>query len=158
MKDDSTLRTTRPPLLTMLFRGGKFMAVAWLGMVVNTACLYLFKGVLGIRIIPASILAIEIAILHNFLWLRWWAWRDRQHRPPFFKQLLVYNAATGAVDLAANVSVLWILSTFFGVHYLLANLLGMIAGPFIKFWLNEKLIFREVKHESPHRDSEIPHQ
>ena len=53
------------------------MAVAWLGMLVNTGCLYLFKGVLGFRIIPASVLAIEISIIHNFIWLRHWAWRDR---------------------------------------------------------------------------------
>ena len=123
------------------------MAIAWLGTAVNTGCLYLFKGVLKIPIIPASMMAIEVAILHNFLWFRWWAWKDRIHRPSFFKHLLFYNAATGVVDLVANVSVLWALSTFAGVHYLLANLAGMIAGPFIKFWLNEKFIFREKSHD-----------
>lgn len=149
MKQDQTLTTpAQPALLGYLFRGGKFMAVAWVGMVVNTACLYLFKGVWHIRIIPASLMAIEIAIIHNFIWFRAWAWKDREQRLPFFHQLLVYNAATGAVDLVSNVSILWALSTFFGVHYLLANILGMIAGPFIKFWLNEKFIFRERRHDS----------
>lgn len=159
MKEDQPLTVREEPaLLAFLLRSGKFLVVAWLGMGVNTACLYLFKGVLHIRIIPASMMAIEIAIIHNFIWMRYWAWRDRQDRPPFLKQLLLYNVATGAVDLAANVSVLWALSTFFGVHYLLANILGMAAGPFIKFWLNEKLIFREKRHDPSRRDSEIPHQ
>ncbi len=159
MKDNQPPTTpAEPARLAFVLRSGKFMAVAWLGMLVNTACLYLFKGVLYIPIIPASMMAIEIAIIHNFIWMRYWAWRDRQNRPPFLKQLLLYNAATGAVDLTANVSILWTLSTFFGVHYLLANILGMAAGPFIKFWLNEKLIFREKRHDHSRRDPEIPHQ
>ena len=134
--------------LPLIFRGGKFMVVGWMGMLVNTGCLYLLKGVWGLKLIPASLLAIEIAILHNFIWFRHWAWKDRLKASPvgFFRQLLTFNAAIGVVDLAANVSVLWSLTTFFRIHYLLANLAGMIAGPFIKFWLNEKLIFREANH------------
>ena len=120
------------------------MAVGWLGMFVNTAGLFLFKGILHIPIIPAGLLAIEMAIIHNFVWLRRWAWRDRSNgfHQTFFRQLLLYNVFTGAVDIIANLSILWFLSTFFHVHYLLANVLGMIAGPFIKFWVNEKIIFK----------------
>ncbi len=141
---------------SMLFRGGKFMAVAWLGMGVNTACLYLFKGILHIKLIPASLMAIEIAIIHNFIWFRTWTWRDRPNKPPFFQQLIKYNLATGAVDFLANVSVLWSLSTFLKIHYLLANILGMIAPPFIKFWLNEKFIFKASSNDPPRPNPEIP--
>ena len=132
------------------------MAVAWLGMVVNTGCLYLFKGIWHIPIIPASIMAVEIAIIHNFILFRTWAWKDRPSDVPFFRQLIVYNAATGLVDLIGNVSILWLLSTYFNVYYLLANILGMIAPPFVKFWLNDKLIFRESRNDSAGRDSEVP--
>jgi dolichol-phosphate mannosyltransferase len=124
------------------------MIVSWIGMGVNTAFLYLFKGILGIPIIPASMMAIEIAIIHNFIWYRNWAWADRREqsaRLPFFRQLLLYNVATGAVDLLVNVSILWLLYRFFGVYYLVANIIGMILGPFIKFWLNEKIIFKETR-------------
>jgi putative flippase GtrA len=123
------------------------MIVAWIGTGVNTLCLYLFKGILYIPIIPASLLAIEIAIIHNFIWLRFWAWSDRGEakRPPFLKQLLLYNVATGIVDLTVNVSILWLLYKFFGIHYLLANIAGMLMGPFIKFWLNDKIVFKETR-------------
>ena len=139
-----TLRNRLP----MLFHGTRFMIVAWIGMGVNTACLYLFKGLWHLPIIPASLAAIEIAIIHNFLGMRYWAWRDRGaggNRPPLLRQLLLYNVATGVVDLCVNVSVLWMLYRFFGVHYLLANLAGMIMGPFVKFWLNDKVVFREAR-------------
>lgn len=122
------------------------MAVAWLGALVNTGCLYLFKGLLGIRIIPASILAIEVSILHNFLWYRYWAWRDRRREnyQPFWPQFLKYNFITGSVDFLVAVPTLWVLSTVFKIHYLAANLLAMIAPPIIKFYLNEKHIFKRA--------------
>jgi putative flippase GtrA len=62
------------------------------------------------------------------------------------------------VDFSANIAVLWSLATFFGVHYLLANVLGMIAPPFIKFWLNEKLIFREFPDDSSRPNPKVPDQ
>ena len=147
MRDDRTLSVdnhgTRLPLL---FRGGKFIAVAWLGMLVNSAVLFTLKGGLHVPLIPASMIAIEVAIIHNFIWHRQWAWAERNngHNKPFFRQLLLYNVATGVVDFSVNVSVLWMLSTFLHVHYLLANIAGMCAGPFVKFWLNDKIIFKET--------------
>jgi putative flippase GtrA len=144
-----------PVVLATLFRGGKFMIVAWLGMLVNTGCLYLFKGVFGIRLIPASILAIEIAIIHNFIWFRLWTWKDRPNKQPFFRQLIKFNVATGAVDFAANVTVLWSLATIVGIHYLVANILGMIAPPFIKFWLNERFIFKGSANDSSNPNPEV---
>lgn len=135
----------RRELLDVLFRGTKFNLVGWMGMLVNSGCLYLFKGILGIPLIPASMMAIEIAIIHNFIWHRYWTWKDRNgnSNQSFLRQLLTYNLITGLVDLLVNVSVLWLLTTAFGVYYLISNIAGMIAGPFIKFWLNEKIVFKK---------------
>ncbi|RLC37140.1 hypothetical protein DRH29_02975 [candidate division Kazan bacterium] len=132
-------------LSRLIFRGTKFNLVGWAGMLVNSGCLYLLKGVLGVPLIPASLIAIEIAIVHNFFWHRYWTWKDRNGNgeKPFLIQLLTYNLMTGAVDLVANVTVLWMLTTMFGVYYLISNIFGMIMGPFIKFWLNEKVIFKK---------------
>jgi putative flippase GtrA len=131
-------------LLPLVSRGAKYALVAALGAGVNSAGLYLFKGVLGLPLVLASVLAIEIAIVHNFVWFRCWAWKDRfaGQRISFLRQLVAYNAVTGAIDLTGNISVLWALTHFFGMHYLIANVLGMIAPPIAKFWLNEKVFFR----------------
>jgi putative flippase GtrA len=128
-----------------VYRGSKFLLVGWIGMIVNSSCLYLFKGILGFPLIPASLMAIEIAIIHNFFWHRHWTWRDRNgdKSQSFSKQLLTYNLMMGSVDLVVNVSILWVLTTVFGVHYLISNIVGMMCGPLIKFWLNEKVVFRK---------------
>lgn len=143
--NETALQRHQKSIYNLLFRGTKFNLVGWLGMVVNSGCLYFFKGILGVPLIPASLLSIEIAIIHNFIWHRYWTWKDRKsdHPLPFLKQLIVYNLMTGLVDLVVNVTILWVLTTFFGVYYLIANIAGMIMGPFIKFWLNEKIIFKE---------------
>ena len=134
-------------VLRLILRGTKFNLVGLLGMLVNSGCLYLLKGAVGIPLIPASVISIEIAIVHNFIWHRHWTWRDRnvQNPPSFIKQLLVYNIMTGLVDLSINVIVLWALTTIFGVYFMIANVFGMIMGPCFKFWINEKFIFRSAE-------------
>jgi dolichol-phosphate mannosyltransferase len=143
-----------------LFRGGRFVAVGWMGTGMNTLCLYVLKGRLHVPIIPASLLATEAALIHNFIWLRYWVWGDRSTsgRPPFWRQLAVYNLATGAADLLVSIPLLWLLYKVAGVPYLLANLAGMIVGPFLKFGLNDKLIFKEERNASTQRLSPAPCQ
>jgi dolichol-phosphate mannosyltransferase len=130
-----------------LFLGScsRFLIVGWIGTGVNTLCLYLLKGRLQVPIIPASIMATEVAVIHNFIWLRYWAWGDR-HGGSFFRQLIFYNAATGCVDLLVNIPLLWVFYELASIPYLLANISGMIIGPLVKYGLNDKFIFKEARN------------
>ena len=122
----------------------QFQLVAWGGTLVNLGVLWLTKGVLGIPLIPAGALAIEIAIIHNFTWHYFFTWKDRVAGNPrdYFSRLLRYNLVTASIDFIVNLGILWGLVTFAGVHYLLADLAGMVAGPLFKFVANERLIFK----------------
>lgn len=140
----SVWERTRMRILPLFSRGIRFYVVGWIGMAVNSGCLYLMKSVLGIPLIPSSMIAIECAIIHNFILHRHWTWKERNgYNTPFFKQLIIYNAMTGLVDFTVNVSVLFILTEFFGVYYMIANIVGMILGPLFKFWINDKVVFRK---------------
>ena len=92
----------------------------------------------------AGACAIELAILHNFTWHYFTTWRDRVRHTvkDYLLRLAGYNAATASIDFLVNLSVLWILTRFLGIHYLVANLIGMACGPLLKFFVNEWLIFR----------------
>ena len=65
--------------------------------------------------------------------------------PDYFRRLIRYNLVTASIDFTVNLGVLWVLAAFAGVHYLVADLAGMLAGPFFKFLANEFLIFGKEK-------------
>lgn len=92
----------------------------------------------------AKVCAVELAIIHNFTWHYFVTWRERVNHTvgDYFARLLKYNKITASIDFVFNLSILWILTKRYGVHYLLADIVGMLAGPVLKFLANEFLIFR----------------
>ena len=50
----------------------KFNAVGALGMAVQLGSLGFFVRVLGLHYLLATALAVEVAVLHNFIWHRRW--------------------------------------------------------------------------------------
>ena len=58
-----------------------------------------------------------------------------------FKRIIKFQLV-GWGGTLVNLSVLWALTKYLGVHYLVADIIGMLGGPVLKFWANEFLIFR----------------
>ena len=122
----------------------KFQAVAIGGTVVNMGVLWLFKGQFHWPVILAGACAIELAIIHNFTCHYFKTWKDRvaHSGKDYFLRLVKYNGVTASIDFLVNLTVLYILTKYFNVYYLLANGLGMLAGPVLKYLANEYLVFR----------------
>ncbi len=123
----------------------KFQLVAWVGTLVNMGALWLLKGRFGFPLAVAGACAIELAIIHNFTWHYFVTWRERVARTTgdYFVRLVKYNAVTASIDFAFNLTLLVVLTKYAGLHYLVANMLGMLAGPIFKFLANEFVIFRK---------------
>jgi len=121
-----------------------FQLVAWLGTAINITVLWLLKGVLDVPLLIAGACAIEIAIVHNFTWHYFVTWKGRVSGGlrDYFIRLFHYNIVTASIDFVVNLGTLWVLTTFFGIHYLIADLLGKLAGPLFKYFANEFVIFR----------------
>ncbi|MCD6594335.1 GtrA family protein [bacterium] len=135
----------------------KFQIVAWGGTIVNLGVLWLLKGQLDVNLVIAGACAIELAIIHNFTWHFFVTWRDRVNRnlSDYLIRLAKYNAITASIDFTINLGILWLLTTYFGVNYLLADIIGMIAGPIFKFSANELLVFKKRgDNEEIERESE----
>ena len=125
----------------------KFQVIAWIGTVVNLGSLWLLHGNFHIPLAIAGACAIEIAIIHNFIWHYYLTWRGRVHhtKKDFFQRFLKYNLVTASIDALVNLGILWSLAHFLNVHYLFADILGMLPGPIFKFLSNEFIIFRKSK-------------
>jgi putative flippase GtrA len=125
----------------------KFNAVGAIGIVVQLAALEILKTLLQVEYLLATALAVEIAVLHNFIWHDRWTWAERSRakgraRFPWVR-LARFNLSTGAVSIAANLLLMRLLVGRLHVQYLLANLLSIAAASVANFLLSDLLVFRE---------------
>jgi putative flippase GtrA len=64
-------------LSSTLIRWGKFNLVGAIGIGVQVAALFLLKTVLHLQYLVATAIAVEAAVLHNFVWHERFTWVDR---------------------------------------------------------------------------------
>jgi putative flippase GtrA len=126
----------------MLLRWAKFNAVGAVGIAVQLGVLALLKSVVGLQYLVATALAVEAAVLHNFVWHERWTWRDRSGRGGALLRLARFNLTTGLVSIAVNLGLMTLLVGRFHLPYLAANLLAIAAGSLANFLLSDWFVFR----------------
>ena len=124
----------------MILRWLKFNAVGGVGLAVQLGVMWLLERVAGVQYLLATVLAVEVAVLHNFVWHQLWTWRGRPHQSVMYR-LLRFHLANGLVSLVAN----FVLMAFFvGVLHLRlipANLLSVGLAGLLNFGLAEVWVF-----------------
>jgi putative flippase GtrA len=120
----------------------RFNAVGAMGIVVQTAALALFKGALGMPLMAATALAVEAAVLHNFVWHERWTWKDRtvSHRGAVGR-LARFNLSNGLISIAVNLLFMRLLAVRFHFPYMAANFIGIAAGSLANYLASDKLVF-----------------
>jgi putative flippase GtrA len=120
----------------------KFNTVGAIGIAVQLGALAVLRGLLGVSYLVATALAVEAAVLHNFVWHERWTWRDR--RSPdgtVLRRLLRFNFTNGLISIATNLVLMRLLVGSFHVQYLIANLLSIAAGSLANFFLSDWFVF-----------------
>jgi len=119
-----------------------FVVVGIAGYAVQTAVLWLLVGRLGLPVVPATLVATEAAVLHNFVWHLRWTWADRPTGPgAMVMRLLRFNLANGGVSLAGGAALMALLVETFGMHYLVANLATVVTCGVVNYLASDRWVF-----------------
>ncbi len=121
----------------------KFNAVGGIGIVVQLAALALFRSWMKLDYLIATALAVEIAVIHNFLWHERFTWADRpasRWKHSMFR-LAKFNLSNGAVSLAGNLGLMWALVGGLKVNYVVANCFAIAVCSVVNFWLGDRFVF-----------------
>ena len=115
----------------------KFLAVGASGIIVNEGLLFLLKEFAGLALAVASPIAIEASIISNFLLNDTFTFRDRRTAGagPFFGRLGKFNLVS-LIGAAVNYSIFLLLTSVFGIHYLISNLFGIAVATMINYLVN----------------------
>ncbi|HEY1221463.1 MAG: GtrA family protein [Bryobacteraceae bacterium] len=127
-----------------MIRWLKFNAVGGMGIAVQLAALALLKSGLHVGYLPATAAAVELALLHNFIWHERWTWRDRGAGGRAGR-LLRFHLANGLLSIAVNLALMRALVGRMHWPYLAANVAAIAAGSVINFFLGDLLVFRRAR-------------
>ena len=137
-------------------RAARFVWVGAGGFVVQALTLQALAAA-GVAYPIATALAVEAAIIHNFLWHERWTWADRTmsrgaglqacsyERVASNRQrlarLLRFNGATAVISIAGNVALMGLFVGSFHLPLLPANLLAVLTLSVLNYVSADRLVF-----------------
>jgi putative flippase GtrA len=150
-----------PPTLV---RWCKFNFVGGIGIAVQFAALFLLKTVLHCNYLAATAIAVEAAVVHNFVWHEQFTWGDRtklDNRKPdrskldktdsnrvpsrwrcSLPRLLRFNVSNGAVSILGNVALMRAMVGQGHMNYLVANAIAIAMCSLGNFLVSEAWVFK----------------
>jgi putative flippase GtrA len=130
-----------------VLRWVKFNAVGLIGIIVQLAALTVFRSWMKLDYLLATGLAVEIAVIHNFLWHERLTWVDRPASSVTHSLLrfIKFNASNGTVSIVGNLVLMRLLVGELKFNYVAANLIAITVCSLVNFMLSDRFVFeREV--------------
>jgi putative flippase GtrA len=122
----------------------KFNAVGGLGIAVQLVVLTALKAELHFNYLSATALAVEAAVVHNFLWHEKFTWADRASGGSFAR-FLKFNMSTGLVSIAGNILLMKLLVDALALRFLIANGIAITTCSLFNFAMSDEFIFPRRK-------------
>jgi putative flippase GtrA len=137
--EGSTLAVSNP-----VVRWLKFNGVGALGFLVQLACLAALQKGLHLHYLLATGLAVETAVLHNFVWHERFTWKDRAGGPlrERLMRLARFHLGNGLVSIAGNLVLMRLLVGVLHFRILFANIIAIAVCSLLNFVVSEWFVFR----------------
>ena len=128
----------------------KFNLVGVIGVAVQLSALALFNHFARRHYLLATIAALELTLLHNFIWHLHYTWRGQPGS--ILARLLRFHLCNGLVSLAGNLALMRLLVAHTHLPVLAANAIAIACCSLANFALSHYWIFA-----LPPSGSRVPH-
>ncbi len=125
----------------------KFYLVGGIGIAAQLLILVVLKTGLGLNYLVATALAVEGAVVHNFLWHERLTWPDRlsgDRGAGSWARFVKFNLTTGALSITGNLVFMKLLAGVGHMNYLLANAITIAACSVLNFLVSDGFVFAET--------------
>ncbi len=122
----------------------KFNVVGVLGFVLQAGALFVLTHTTHrISYLAATGLAVELAVLNNFVWHQRWTWSDRPSTTAgeTLRRLAKFNITNGLVSILGNLALMSVLVGRLGVAIVFANLISVLTCSLLNFLLADRIAF-----------------
>jgi putative flippase GtrA len=132
----------------MLRQWIRFNAVGIIGFALQ---LVVLAGLLrfGVHYLTATFVAVEAAVLQNFIWHEQWTWRGRGGAAGRARRLWRFHVLNGLVSVAGNLAMMRLLVGALGVPVVTANVLAVAACSTLNFAVGGRLVWVTAGSDQP---------
>jgi dolichol-phosphate mannosyltransferase len=129
---------------TEIQRAIKFMVVGLSGMMVNIGLLFYLTEFWGIYFLFSGMISIECSIITNFFLNDVWTFGENKENKHRWGMRLVLFQVVSLGGVILNLSLLYVLTTGFGIYYLVSSLIGIFCAFFWNFLVNRKYTWQKA--------------
>jgi dolichol-phosphate mannosyltransferase len=122
----------------------KFNVVGVVGFALQSAALFVLTHIAyPISYLAATTVAVELAVLNNFVWHQRWTWSDRPSttKKETMRRLAKFNLTTGLVSIVGNLILMSVLVGRFRLPVTPANVLAVAVCSIVSFFLADRIAF-----------------
>ena len=117
----------------------RYLYVGGLSFLVDFACLYYLTEHIGMHYLISATLAFSLGLTTNYLLCLAWVF-DFRRMPNRWHEFMVFSAI-GLFGLFLNNLLLWLLTEYAGLYYLVSKIIATAAILFFNFSLRRWLLF-----------------
>jgi putative flippase GtrA len=121
-------------------RYGRFLTIGVAGFVLQLTALWLLTSRARWPWLPATLVSVELAVVHNYVWHARWTWRDRPG--PNAMRFIRFQFANGLASIAGNALLMALLAGTLGMPVLCANAIAVAVTGILNFLSADRWIFR----------------
>jgi putative flippase GtrA len=119
----------------------KFNAVGAMGMAVQLGSLALVNSLTGGHYLVATAAALELTLVHNFIWHLHFTWRDRRDRSALAGQFIRFHLSNGLVSMAGNLTLMPLLVKGMHIPVVASNAIAILCCSLVNFCLGHNWAF-----------------
>jgi putative flippase GtrA len=127
--------------VSVVIRWCRFNAVGAMGMAVQLGALALLNRLTAGHYLFATAAALELTLLHNFVWHLHYTWRDRRDRTALLSQLVKFHLSNGLVSLAGNLALMPLLVEGARIPVVVSNAIAILCCSLLNFCLGHNWAF-----------------
>jgi putative flippase GtrA len=130
--------------MTTPLRWLRFNAIGIVGAGLQLWVLHTFTGA-GIGYLAATALAVEAALLHNFIWHQRFTWADRPvgRLTAIMGRLTRFHFSNGAVSIVGNLLLMRWLVGGLRASVVVANIIAILVCSIVNFLLGDRFVFSQ---------------
>jgi putative flippase GtrA len=127
-----------------LLRWLRFNLVGVIGIFLQLGLLFLLKNGLHLNYRIATAMAVESAVIHNFIWHERFTWVDRLRcsRGSSIARLVRFNSSNGAISLIGSLGLMEVAIRLAHVNYMTANAFSIGICSLLNFLVSDNYVFR----------------